>query len=105
MLVQVNGKHTRTVVRPLTSRYGACLLSCGNHLPGTAGWKMAAYEEFSIATDVRVYFFLYVETEGIEADRDLETWIGRGGGFAGSLPSKQRLVLGHRKVIRRAWAC
>ncbi len=57
MLVKVNGKDTRTVVRALTKQVRRLPAELRKSLTWDRGLEMAAHKEFSIATDVQVYFF------------------------------------------------
>ena len=56
MLVKVNGKDTRTVVRALTKQVRRLPAELRKSLTWDRGLEMAAHKEFSIATDVQVYF-------------------------------------------------
>ncbi len=56
MLVKINGKDTRTVVRALTRQVRRLPAELRKSLTWDRGLEMAAHKEFSIATDVQVYF-------------------------------------------------
>jgi IS30 family transposase len=56
MLVKVKGKDTRTVVRALTKQVRRLPAELRKSLTWDRGLEMAAHKEFSIATDVQVYF-------------------------------------------------
>jgi IS30 family transposase len=56
MLVKVNGKDTRTVVRALAKQIRRLPAELRKSLTWDRGLEMAAHKEFSIATNVRVYF-------------------------------------------------
>jgi IS30 family transposase len=56
MLVKVKGKDTQTVVRALTKQIRRLPTELRQSLTWDRGLEMAAHKEFSIATDVRVYF-------------------------------------------------
>jgi IS30 family transposase len=56
MLVKVQGKDTQTVVKALTKQVRRLPAELRKSLPWDRGLEMAARKEFSIATDVRVYF-------------------------------------------------
>ena len=56
MLVKVNGKDTRTVVRALTKQVRRLPAELRKSLTWDRGLEMAAHKEFSVATDVQVYF-------------------------------------------------
>jgi IS30 family transposase len=56
MLVKVKGRDTRTVVRALGKQVRRLPAELRKSLTWDRGLEMAAHKEFSIATDVRVYF-------------------------------------------------
>ena len=56
MLVKVNGKDAQTVVRALTQQVRRLPAELRKSLTWDRGLEMAAHKEFSIATDVKVYF-------------------------------------------------
>ena len=56
MLVKVNGKDTQTVVKALTKQVRRLPAQLRRSLTWDRGLEMAAHKEFSIATDVKVYF-------------------------------------------------
>lgn len=56
MLVKVNGKDTETVVRALTKQVRRLPVELRKSLTWDRGMEMAKHKEFSIATDVQVYF-------------------------------------------------
>jgi IS30 family transposase len=56
MLVKVQGKDTQTVVKALTKQVRRLPAELRKSLTWDRGLEMAAHKEFSIATDVRVYF-------------------------------------------------
>jgi IS30 family transposase len=56
MLVKLNGKDTETVVRALTKRIRRLPVELRKSLTWDRGMEMAKHKEFSIATDVQVYF-------------------------------------------------
>jgi len=56
MLVKVNGKDTQTVVKALTKQVQRLPAQLRRSLTWDRGLEMAAHKEFSIATDVKVYF-------------------------------------------------
>jgi len=56
MLVKVNGKGTQTVVRALSKQVRRLPAELRKSLTWDRGLEMAAHKEFSIATDVQVYF-------------------------------------------------
>ena len=56
MLVKVNGKDTQTVVKALTKQVRRLPAQLRKSLTWDRGLEMAAHKEFSIATDVNVYF-------------------------------------------------
>jgi IS30 family transposase len=56
MLVKVKGKDTQTVVRALTKQVRRLPAELRKSLTWDRGLEMAAHKEFSIATDVQVYF-------------------------------------------------
>ena len=56
MLVKVNGKDTRTVVGALAKQVRRLPAELRKSLTWDRGLEMAAHKEFSIATDVQVYF-------------------------------------------------
>ena len=56
MLVKVRSKDTRSVVRALTKQVQRLPAELWKSLTWDRGLEMAAHKEFSIATDVQVYF-------------------------------------------------
>ena len=56
MLVKLNGKGTQTVVKALIKQIGRLPAELRKSLTWDRGLEMAAHKEFSIATDVAVYF-------------------------------------------------
>jgi IS30 family transposase len=56
MLVKLNGKDTETVVRALTKQIRRLPVELRKSLTWDRGMEMAKHKEFSIATDVQVYF-------------------------------------------------
>jgi IS30 family transposase len=56
MLVNVDGKDTQTVVEALTKKIRRLPAELRKSLTWDRGLEMAAHKEFSIATDVKVYF-------------------------------------------------
>jgi IS30 family transposase len=56
MLVKVNGKDTQTVVKALTKQVRRLPAQLRRSLTWDRGLEMAAHKEFSIATDLEVYF-------------------------------------------------
>ena len=56
MLVKVDGKDTQTVVRALTKQVRRLPAELRKSLTWDRGLEMAAHKEFSIATNVQVYF-------------------------------------------------
>ena len=56
MLVKVNGKDTQTVVKALTKKVQRLPAELRRSLTWDRGLEMAAHKEFSVATDVQVYF-------------------------------------------------
>ncbi len=56
MLVKVNGKDTQTVVRALTKQVRRLPVELRKSLTWDRGLELAAHKDFSIATDVKVYF-------------------------------------------------
>lgn len=56
MLVKVKGRDTRTVVRALGKQVRRLPAELRKSLTWDRGLEMAAHKEFSVATDVRVYF-------------------------------------------------
>ncbi len=56
MLVKINGKDTRTVVKALSKQVRRLPAELRKSLTWDRGLEMAAHKEFSIATDVQVYF-------------------------------------------------
>jgi IS30 family transposase len=56
MLVKVNGKDTETVVKALTKQVRRLPAELRRSLTWDRGLEMAAHKEFSIVTDVKVYF-------------------------------------------------
>jgi len=56
LLVKVQGKDTETVVRALTKQVRRLPAELRKSLTWDRGLEMAAHKEFSIATDVKVYF-------------------------------------------------
>jgi IS30 family transposase len=56
MLVKVDGKDTQTVVKALTKQVRRLPAQLRRSLTWDRGLEMAAHKEFSIATDVKVYF-------------------------------------------------
>jgi IS30 family transposase len=56
MLVKVNGKDTQTVVKALTKQVQRLPAELRRSLTWDRGLEMAAHKQFSIATDVQVYF-------------------------------------------------
>ena len=56
MLVKVKGKDTETVVKALTKQIRRLPVELRKSLTWDRGLEMAAHKEFSIATDVQVYF-------------------------------------------------
>jgi IS30 family transposase len=56
MLVKVKSKDTRTVVRALAKQIRRLPAELRKSLTWDRGLEMAAHKEFSIATDVKVYF-------------------------------------------------
>jgi IS30 family transposase len=56
MLVKVKGKDTETVVKALTKQIRRLPVELRKSLTWDRGLEMAAHKEFSIATDVKVYF-------------------------------------------------
>ncbi len=56
MLVKLNGKGTQTVVKALIKQIGRLPVELRKSLTWDRGLEMAAHKEFSIATDVAVYF-------------------------------------------------
>jgi IS30 family transposase len=56
MLVKIDGKDTQTVVKALTKKVQRLPAEQRKSLTWDRGLEMAAYKEFSIATDVKVYF-------------------------------------------------
>ncbi len=56
MLVKVQGKDTQTVVRALSKQVRRLPAELRKSLTWDRGLEMAAHKEFSIATDVQVYF-------------------------------------------------
>jgi IS30 family transposase len=56
MLVKLNGKDTQTVVKALTKQVQRLPAQLRRSLTWDRGLEMAAHKEFSIATDVEVYF-------------------------------------------------
>ncbi len=81
---------------------GLCFLISGNMCCGVVRDEIMvrvgpdAYEESLARPHAREMDFtgramkgmVYVGTDGIESDEDLEAWLGRGTAFAGSLPAK-----------------
>ena len=56
MLVKVNGKDTQTVVKALAKKVQRLPAELRRSLTWDRGLEMAAHKEFSVATDVQVYF-------------------------------------------------
>ena len=56
MLVKVKGKDTQTVVRALNKKVRRLPAELRKSLTWDRGLEMAAHKEFSVATDVQVYF-------------------------------------------------
>jgi IS30 family transposase len=56
MLVKVNGKDTQTVVKALTKKVRRLPAELRRSLTWDRGLEMADHKEFSVATDVKVYF-------------------------------------------------
>jgi IS30 family transposase len=56
MLVKVQGKDTQTVARALSKQVRRLPAELRKSLTWDRGLEMAAHKEFSIATDVKVYF-------------------------------------------------
>jgi IS30 family transposase len=56
MLVKVNGKDTQTVVKALTKKVRRLPAELRKSLTWDRGLEMADHKEFSVATDVKVYF-------------------------------------------------
>jgi IS30 family transposase len=56
MLVKIDGKDTQTVVKALTKKVQRLPAELRKSLTWDRGLEMAAHKEFSIATDVKVYF-------------------------------------------------
>jgi IS30 family transposase len=56
MLVKVNGKDTQTVVKALTKQVRRLPAQLRRSLTWDRGLEMADHKEFSVATDVKVYF-------------------------------------------------
>jgi IS30 family transposase len=56
VLVKVQGKDTRTVVKALTKQIRRLPAELRKSLTWDRGLEMAAHKEFSVATDVQVYF-------------------------------------------------
>jgi len=81
---------------------GLCFLVGGNMACGVIGEELMvrvgpdAYEDSLAQPHAREMDFtgralrgmVYVSAEGAEEDADLSTWVGRGAGFAASLPVK-----------------
>lgn len=81
---------------------GLCFLISGNMCCGVVRDEIMvrvgpdAYEESLARPHAREMDFtgramkgmVYVGTDGIESDEDLEAWLGRGTAFAGALPAK-----------------
>ena len=56
MLVKLNGKDTQTVVRALTKQVRRLPVELRKSLTWDRGLELAAHKDFSIATNVKVYF-------------------------------------------------
>jgi len=56
MLVKVKGKDTQSVVKALTKQVQRLPAELRKSLTWDRGFEMAAHKEFSVATDVKVYF-------------------------------------------------
>ena len=56
MLVKVDGKDTQTVVKALTKKVRHLPAELRRSLTWDRGLEMADHKEFSVATDVKVYF-------------------------------------------------
>jgi IS30 family transposase len=56
LLVQVDGKDTRSVVGALTRQMGALPEQLRRSLTWDRGTELATHAQFTIATDLKVYF-------------------------------------------------